>query len=163
MSNVIGVSGHRPPKLGGYSDDLLVMLGGFCYEVMAQIKPDAVNLGMALGFDTAMAMGCLEAKIPYRAFIPCRDQESRWPQSSQARYRNLLATAEEVTWVSNLQYTEGCMTARNQRMIDVSTEALVLWDGSRGGTCDFVIKTKIAGMPHRNLWSDWLAYQEMYL
>jgi len=56
---VVGVTGHRPSKLGTedcYSDETLKKLTKLAYRNLKQLQPSKVITGMALGWDTGVAI-----------------------------------------------------------------------------------------------------------
>lgn len=154
---VIFATGHRPPKLGGYSTTARLRLEAFARLHLAGLPAGApVIVGMAQGWDQAVAQACLDLGLPYWAYVPCRGQSDPWPPEAQARYENLLGHAEEVVLVSEV-YDAACMGRRNQAMVDDGDECLALWDGSLGGTADCIRRAQKAGKTIRNLWEEWRA------
>ncbi|MBD2505253.1 hypothetical protein H6G83_32415 [Anabaena azotica FACHB-119] len=54
--NIIAATGHRPTKLGGYSPAVLSRLTDLATAYFERISPTQVISGMALGWDTAIAI-----------------------------------------------------------------------------------------------------------
>lgn len=150
---VLGITGHRPPKLGGYNNatnrrgDIKYVLK----KLFVQLKPACVVSGMALGADQWAVEAALELNIKVLALIPCLGQESQWPIDSQQRYKSLLEqivnTGGSVEYVSKELYTPACMHVRNQKIVDYSEQLIAVWDGSWGGTGSCVRLAKQAGRP----------------
>ncbi len=67
----IAVTGHRPDKLGGFSEDVHHRLVRFAKETLSKIPRDNLTIvtGMALGWDIAIADACDQVGIPFLAAI----------------------------------------------------------------------------------------------
>lgn len=103
--------------------------------------------GMALGADMLFADVVLEFKRRYprvrlHAMIPCLEQEKSWNQNQQLKYKSLLEQANEVKFISNTPYFDGCMQLRNRYLADTCDLLLAVYDGKRGGTMQTVEYTK---------------------
>ena len=155
---IIAGTGHRPPKLGGYSEAALAKLISFASMHLEKIKPTIVISGMALGWDTALACAALELHIPLVAAIPFIGQELMWPAGSQERYKQLLFKAEEVITVSSDGYSVQAMQERNEYMVNNSDLVLALHNGSPGGTGNCVRYANKINKPIKNLWDEWLIF-----
>lgn len=157
---IIAGTGHRPDKLrvgalNAYQPAVHERLVDLARAALTQEAPARVISGMALGWDTALAMAALDLAIPFDAYVPFAGQESRWPEPSRRRYHDLLGRAERVVIVSPGGYSPASMQRRNERMVDDCDRLLALWDGSAGGTCNCVRYAESAGRPIRNLWPSW--------
>lgn len=137
---VLGITGHRPHKLGGYNDatNRSKAIKAKMKDIFLEVKPACVVSGMALGIDQWAAEVALDLGIKVLALIPCKGQECKWPLPSQKQYTELLeriiAAGGSVEYVSNEFYTPQCMHDRNQKIVDYSDKILAIWDGSWGGT-----------------------------
>jgi hypothetical protein len=78
-------TGHRPEKLGGYSDEARHRLEQFAVTYLRYYAPDLFISGMAQGWDQACAYACTVLSIPWTAAIPFAGQESMWPDAAQKR------------------------------------------------------------------------------
>lgn len=133
---IVGLTGHRPDKLGGYKVpnplyDRIIAAGR---QKLIELAPEKVISGVALGWDQWMAQVCVELGIPFLAAVPFEGQERKWPKDSQDRYRALLAKAAETVIVCPGGYAPWKMQKRNCWMVDHSDFMLACWDGSPGGT-----------------------------
>lgn len=153
-------TGHRPDKLGGYSNTQT--LDHFAYYLLQHLQPEKVISGMALGWDQSLALAAVQLGIPFIAAIPCPGQESRWPESGQQRYRALLGHASEQIVIAT-EYSPKAMMDRNRWMVDQlvgpQDYLLALWNGTSGGTknChDYAQKKQIHIL---NAWPHWEAFQ----
>lgn len=143
----IAITGHRPNKLGNDYD----LKSPLIQEIKREIKDviymqhthgfnDVTGIsGMALGIDTLYALICIEMNIPFIAAIPCRGQESMWPNKSKILYYQLCGNKLcTIHHVSEESYTAQCMQKRNEWMVDNCDELTAVWDKSPGGTANCV-------------------------
>jgi len=131
-------TGHRPNKLyQGYNGE------SFILKAIEQSKClDNIQYGisgMALGFDTALAIMFTKYNIPWIAAVPFKGQESIWPISSRKKYIDLLSKAVKVVYVDELNNHQDKtipvkMMERNEWMVDNSNMVIALWNGTSGGT-----------------------------
>jgi uncharacterized phage-like protein YoqJ len=158
ISETCTASGHRPTKLGGYNSQ-----SPFNLKLKAALQTklqQAYNLGyrkfisgFAIGWDTFFSEAVLLLKETYPdvhlvAFIPFEEsinakgelesQYSKWPKSSQDLYHKLLEECSLVHYVSGPGYGPWKMDVRNKAMANYSSRALTCWDGSEGGTGNFM-------------------------
>lgn len=131
---IVAGTGHRPNKLGGYGDAVLGALFRLAKKELQAIGPTKVISGLALGWDTALALAALRLKIPLVAAVPFKGQELIWPEPSQARYRKLIEMAADVRVISSGGYAAWKLQRRNEWMVDHCNILLALWDGTSGGT-----------------------------
>lgn len=69
-------TGHRPDKLGGYGAGVSSRLVDLARAALLRCRPNEVMSGMALGWDTALALGAIELGIPLTAHAQGRKCES---------------------------------------------------------------------------------------
>ncbi len=131
---IVAGTGHRPNKLGGYSDEAFDLLVDIAIEYLQEFKPDKVISGMALGWDTALAYASLTLEIPYICAIPFKGQETMWPEKSQRLYKLLLSESSSVVYVCDDGFANYKMQKRNEWMVDNCDILLAMHDGSVGGT-----------------------------
>lgn len=152
---ILAGTGHRPDKLGGYSPTTLAKLKGLATLCLDQSSPTRVISGMALGWDQALAEACVDAKIPFDAYIPFEGQENRWPADSQRRYRELLAKARRINVTSFTPHISA-FNRRNRDMIRDCDMLLALWNGDqRGGTANAVNDAMAVRREILNVWPMW--------
>lgn len=152
---ILAVTGHRPDKLGGYSKDVFAKLVSFAAQKLELLSPEKVFTGMALGWDQAVAVACVDLGLPFVACAPCDNQERPWRQESKNLHRNLLRLASEVVVVSPGNYASWKMQARNVYMVDRCDTVLALWDGSDGGTANCVRYAESVGKKVINCWGEY--------
>src|SRR5688572_6694991 len=155
---IYAFTGHRPPKLGGYSDKARNDVGRFASEFLKRTKPKRVISGMALGWDIAIARAALRRGIPLVAAIPFTGQESKWRWVDQVKYREILQEATHVHVASPGGYAVEKMQIRNEWMVDNCDKLIALWDGSDGGTANCIRYAQSLKRPESfivNLWDEW--------
>lgn len=158
----VAVTGHRPQALGGYRSQ--PQLEDFAVTVLQHATPDHVDLGMALGWDTAVAIACVRLGIPFTAAIPFKGQESIWPAESQRTYHNLLEQATKVVIVCKGGFAAWKLQRRNEWMCDDSTGLLALYNGSgHGGTYNCIKYAESKFLPTANVWDEWIQFRNKHI
>lgn len=152
MRKIICGSGHRPPKLGGFGKKAQFCVYKTALYALLENNPDFVISGMALGWDQALAYAAIQLKIPFVAAIPFEGAEKRWQKPSQRFFHHLCDKAYKVKIISDGDYTPEKMQIRNQWMRDKSSHGLILWDGTNGGTGNFVNYASETDLPMINYW-----------
>lgn len=152
-------TGHRPPKLGGYSANAQNKITEFAVFALPLIAErngpiEYCISGMALGWDMAIARACVELSIPFIAAIPFPQQADRWPNKAQIEWNALVSAAVRVETISQ-SYSDDAMQERNKWMVDNSDMLIALWDGSEGGTSNCISYARAIRHPIRNAWRKW--------
>lgn len=160
MTLILAGTGHRPPKLGGYSPaasaHVLRVARRALEEFIAKDPSLSVMSGMALGWDTALASAALDLGFPLACIVPFEGQESKWPPASQTAYYKILARAKAIVIVSPGSYSADKMQIRNEYMVDHCDHILALWDGTSGGTANCLRYASSKDRPVTNFWEDFL-------
>lgn len=151
---ILAATGHRPDKLGGYEPWAQRQVHEFARFLLSQWQPSRVVVGMALGWDTAVALGALDLGLPLIACVPFAGQELRWPLESQRIYGRILEQAAAVELVCSGGYAAHKMQLRNRAMVDQCDLLLACWDGSPGGTANCVEYARLAKCPTFNCYPD---------
>lgn len=156
-------TGHRPEKLrigsrSAYHPQVFERVVDLARAVLERRRPSRVISGMALGWDTALAVAATELGIPFDAYVPFEGQESRWPAPARRRYHALLARAARVVVVCPGGYSREKLQRRNERMVDDADHLLALWSGAPGGTRDCLVYAELRGRTHENLWRHWVRH-----
>ena len=106
--------------------------------------------GMAEGTDTYCAQIVLDLRrknpaLNLHCVLPCEGQADSWSDSAQERYHTIVGQADFVDYVSR-KYYDGCMLARNRRLVDQAGILLAVYNGERrGGTAATVRYAQKAG------------------
>lgn len=152
----IAGTGHRPDKLGGYSDEAfnkLVEIAEYNLNRIGLAKDIHVISGMALGWDMALAQAALNLELPLICAVPFLGQEAVWPQKSKDKYNEMLAQASEVVIVSEGGYSNEKLQIRNVWMVDNSDLIFAMHDGTIGGTNNCIKYADKVGKRYINLYS----------
>lgn len=152
---IVGVTGHRPSKLGGWDPlhPVVIRVKQTLRLALIDTWPTALVTGMALGVDTWAAQEALELGIPFIAALPCDGMELTWPLPSQERFRGLLTKAQKAVVVSPGPFKPWKMQKRNEWVVDNCELLLAVHDGSSGGTFNCLQYAQGIGRPIRYL--DW--------
>lgn len=95
----MGITGHRPHKLGNDYDltsDWILKIGKKLQHIVLFQKPREMWSGMALGIDELWAELAIMESVPLVAVIPFKGQELKWPEKSQRVYQNYLRLANRI-------------------------------------------------------------------
>lgn len=114
--------------------------------------------GGALGFDTVAAEIILALKgkfsdISLVLVLPSADQASRWHAAERAHYDAIKERADEVICLAP-QYYDGCMQARNRRMVEMSSACIAYMTRPYSGAGQTVRMAERAGLPVTNVASE---------
>ena len=77
-----------------------------------------------MGFDQIVASLIIAKKEMGRDIrlvfaLPCKNQDELWSTEQEQLYRNMLAEADKIIYVSE-DFTDSCMKKRNRYMVDNS-------------------------------------------
>lgn len=145
VSKCCAFTGHRPHKLPwryNEVDERCVVLKSALAEQIAVLDKAGITdfySGGADGVDCWAALSVLELRketpaLKLHLLLPHEGQADRWSDSAQERYRSILRQADFVEYVSQ-EYYEGCMLARNHRLVEATGVLLAVYNGERrGGT-----------------------------
>lgn len=156
---ILAVTRHRPDKCGGYGITADNARFNIAIDALRELQPEKVYTGMALGWDLAVADACDMYGIPFVACLPFSGQDSKWPASSRAYYKRMLAKASEVVVVSEGGFTNEAMQKRNRYMVDHCEVLLALWNGDeKGGTFNCInYASAKRHVTIINVWDKWEA------
>ena len=98
--------------------------------------------GGARGFDLLAGAAILTLREKYPAVrlimvLPCRGQEYRWTEQDKQTYREILAAANKVVYISETYY-EGVMAKRNRWLVEQSSYCVAYLKRERTGTSQTV-------------------------
>lgn len=138
---ILGITAHRPDKLGGYQmSQTQRRVRKWMRDKLQQLAPKEVVSGFALGGDLWFADEAVKLRIPLVAAIPFPAQPSRWPlPEMKAEYSRLLSLAARIELIS--QFNPGTkreatrmLHKRDDWVVRYVDHMLAVWDGSAGGT-----------------------------
>ena len=129
-------TGHRE-----LPEEQLPQLRNALFKVIVRLAAQGVTrfaCGGALGFDTLAAQMVLVVKeafpqIELLLVLPCKTQDKYWPKEDQEIYREILARADRVVFVSET-YIQGCMQKRNRLLVEGSSVCVCYCTKKQGGT-----------------------------
>ncbi len=134
---IIAVTGHRPDKLGGYTNDTAHRaIRRHMRDFLDQAPEGELILisGGAQGIDQFWMEVGLFLELPVIAALPFEGYDSRWPVSARQSYQKLLDKCHEVRYICEPGYEARKMQIRNEWMVDNSDILVAYWNGSEGGT-----------------------------
>jgi uncharacterized phage-like protein YoqJ len=149
---IICGTGHRPNKVGGYSEAATEKLITIAIDWLKEARPDKVITGGALGWDQALGWAAAELGLHHTLALPFAGFWSKWPKESQDLLEHLASLADKVVYVNEEGYAPWKMQVRNEWMVDRCDTVLALWDGSAGGTGNCIQYANKVGKPIVNLW-----------
>ncbi len=152
---ILAATGHRPGRPGlAYGEETRLRLTSFAQACLMQEAPEAVVSGLALGWDTAVALAALDLGLPLLVVIPFPNQASRWQNEDIIRWRGIKQRASRVITVGQA-FSLDIMQQRNEHMVDLATRMLALWDGKSGGTANCLAYARAKKRPVVNVWEHW--------
>ena len=140
----------------------------FATEILPKYNPTKVISGMAIGWDTALAIAALEMGIPLIAAVPFEGQDAIWPKHAQERYRAILDRCAEVHIVCPGGYATHKYHIRDRWMCDHAEGVIALWNGQKfGGTYSTIKYAKSISLEIFNVWPGWatfdvVAHEQLY-
>ena len=159
-NKVCSFTGYRPQKLNAC---LSVSSGALKIsdikkflelKILEMLDNDfkVFQCGMAVGSDLIFAEVILKVRKKYPALvkfiavIPCLEHDKNWNESDRELCRKLTEKADEVVFVSNSRYYDGCMAKRNRYLVETCDELIAIYDGQRGGTMQTINFAKGKGL-----------------
>jgi uncharacterized phage-like protein YoqJ len=133
----LAVTGHRPAKLGGESDNpIRAYIKQAIDEVLIRFQPEVVITGLAMGVDQWTADICAHNDIPYIVALPCDGVATDWLPIDKAEFHRLLRQARSVhvEEAGGLASDPALINRRNRWIMRNCDTLLAIWDGSPGGT-----------------------------
>ncbi len=142
-------TGHR--NLSEPEPAVSARLEALLHQVIARGYQTFLS-GMAWGFDLLAAEAVLKLKSQYPhirlfAVLPCPSQEQTkyWQEGQKRRYHAVLEQACEILTICPA-YTSGCLTKRNQFLVQHSTLLIAYQTRSSGGTAATVSYARQMGL-----------------
>ncbi|TAL42351.1 MAG: DUF1273 family protein [Salinibacterium sp.] len=153
---ILGLTGHRPDKLGDNAYETRAPIKDWCQrefaKVMRKVKPAVVISGMALGWDQWAGQVALGMGADLWAYIPFEGQESRWWSESRQLYWLMLQSAKVVKTICSPGYAPWKMQKRNEAVVDDCTLLCSLWNGDLfGGTFNCIEYANEVGRERINI------------
>lgn len=96
-------------------------------EILNKIndKVEVFISGGARGFDIIAAEQVIFMREDYDSiklclYLPCRNHDIKWKRPERRRLRKIMEQADEIYYVTDGEYKDGCMKKRNIAMVDAS-------------------------------------------
>ncbi len=115
--------------------------------------------GLAQGVDQLAAYAALKLKVPFEAYVPCKDHGARWKKDHYAFYRMLREKASKTHLIWDGEYTKnkGCLFQRNERMALECDGVVVIWNEDlASGTAHMVNECEKLHKPVVSMTIDWI-------
>lgn len=147
-------TGHRPEKLKQSEGAVKAALRREI-ELAASEGFTHFITGMARGVDLWAAEEVLELKAESPALrliaaLPFPRFEAGWSPEWQARYRRVLAGADQ-RFIISPAFSYAAFQKRNRWMVDRSGRVIAVYGGGRGGTLNTLEYARAQGVPVRIL------------
>lgn len=147
----IAGTGHRPNKLGNdytYTTPLSLNIKQQIREILFARGCTRGITGLALGFDTMLALILIEMNIPFDGAIPFEGQDAKWAKESKDLYRYIISHPLCTPHIiSPGGFTWAKYDIRNRWMVDRATRMIACYDGSPGGTMNCLNYAESVGKP----------------
>ncbi len=144
----ISVTGHRPPKLGGYSPcEKHRAIRRHMRNLLQKLQQEHGELtlfsGGANGIDQFWMEVGQHLQLPVVAIIPFQGYEKLWPEHGQKHFRDLLSKCLEVRYTVTDKVTTKPQAAeanklRNKELVHACDLMVAYWDRTKGGTAHAV-------------------------
>lgn len=163
---ILGVTGHRPQRLGGFSECAKKKLYRFAHRILLRLDTDTIVVqGCALGFDQAMAVAAIEQGHKVISLIPYLGFNARWPVESIFELDGILNRSTEVRVCTSKEIVEMssptmALNLRNQKIVDECDTLFALSCGAPSGTQNCVDYALQRNKKVLYLWRDWLAFKD---
>lgn len=106
--------------------------------------------GGAVGFDTLAAEQVISLREDYGIrlvlYLPCINHNKNWREIDRIRFERISSLADEIYYISNEQYRNGCMKKRNSAMVEVSDLCIAFLKNPKSGTAQTVKMAEDKGL-----------------
>lgn len=138
----IGITGHRPTRVGKESKDIECWLEEQLINLKACYKDIELLTGMAYGVDQTAALIAIKLGIPVKCYFPYKHKLTDLEQT-------IVDQASEVLYVFDGYISKQVYLQRDRMLVDDSDVLLVVWDGINAGGTYYTYK--YAQEQHKNM------------
>ncbi len=143
-------TGHRPEKLIRNEKIIKKELEKQIHRAIAD-GLDVFVTGMARGVDIWEAETVLRLRNTGEAIrlicaCPYQGFEQGWGKEWQEQYREILAAADLVKYISP-SYSRSCFQIRNEWMVNHAARVIAVFNGEKSGTKNTIDYAKKVGVP----------------
>ena len=152
---VVAATGHRWQRLDiPRTPETERRLEAIAHAFLEVLRPDRVISGLALGWDTAVAMAAVRLGLPLVAALPGRkgEQVRGWDWGDEGTHDWLVRQATDVERIGEGYAFGGACVLRDKWMVDRASLVAALWSGQPSGTGTTVRYAQRQGVPIVNLY-----------
>ena len=147
-------TGHRPKsfpwRYNETAEDCIMLKGILAVQIITLMNNGVTDFlsGMALGADLWSSQIVLDLQrenpaLKLHCILPHKGQADKWSASAREKYNAILEQADSVEYVNRIYY-DGCMIARNYRLVESASLVLAVYNGVRrsgtGATVNYARK-----------------------
>ena len=147
-------TGHRPKsfpwKYNESAEGCIMLKGILAVQIITLVDKGITKFfsGMALGVDVWSSQIVLDLRkenpaLKLHCILPHERQADKWNTSAREQYNTILKQADSIEYVSH-SYYDGCMIARNHRLVESADLLLAVYNGVRrsgtGATVNYARK-----------------------
>lgn len=146
--HTVAFTGHRNMN----REDVLLLPSLLEDTILRLYRRGAIvfRAGGAMGFDMLAALKVLDMRerlpqIELELILPCKNQTERWDAASVRTYNYILNNSTRHSFLYD-SYVDGCMLARDRRLIDGADACVAYCARSHGGaayTCAYALKKNV--------------------
>ena len=125
---LVGITGHRPERLGAN----WVIVDKWLQEKMKEYAGGSLITGMARGVDQIAAIDAINAGVGVRCYYP-------FPRKLSDLDEYIENHAEVIRYEGD-KYTPNVYFSRDRRIVDDCDVLLVVWDGIKNGGTYYTYK-----------------------
>ena len=129
---LVGITGHRPERLGTNWPVVERWIAGKLEEYKASGEPVSLISGMARGVDQIAATTAIDAGVGVRCYYA-------FPRKFSNLEDYVMLNAEVTRFEQNV-YTPDVYLTRDRRIVDDCDVLLVVWDGVKSGGTYYTYK-----------------------
>ncbi len=129
---LVGITGHRPERLGTNWPVVERWIAEKLEEYKARGERVSLISGMARGVDQIAAVTAIDAGVGVRCYYP-------FPHTF-SNLEDYVMTHAEVTRFEQDKYSYGVYLKRDRRIVDDCDVLLVVWDGVKSGGTYYTYK-----------------------
>lgn len=154
----ISVTGHRPPKLGGYAPcEKHRAIRRHMRELLTKLKKEHGEITLYSGGANGIDQFWMEVghylEIPVVAILPFPSFDKLWPAEGRKHFRELLDKCVEVRYtnvdseITDKSRAVQAILKRDKELVRVCDLFVAYWNGTKGGTAHTVGFARDANKP----------------
>lgn len=150
---VVGVTGHRPPRLGATEpgDRRRYWLREQLITRLRELGATLLWSGGSQGAEEDACRVAIHTRIPFRLALPFPGFDESWPEEARKRAKKIRSQARSVEYVSkgrpSIDHEETLYLEANVALVRRVEHLIVIWDGGPGRTEHAVRAAAAIGRP----------------